>query len=99
MPQLRRVFRVRRRLGAALAAIKEIEKNWLGVINLNDIAFIYFALGDLDSYFTYVIRATEQHALRYPYVMYCPLFAKSREDPRYQEILDRLQRMTGMLKR
>lgn len=77
----------------ALRVIQEVEKNWRGAANLNDIAFIYYALDDLDSYFTYIIRATEQHTMRYAYVMYCPLFAKSREDPRYNELLDRLRRM------
>ena len=68
----------------ALAAIKEIEAKWLGATNLNDIAFVYYAVGDLDSYFAYIDRATDQHTLRYAYVMYSPLFAKARDDPRYQ---------------
>ena len=77
----------------ALAAIKEIEESWLGATNLNDIAFIYYALGDLDSYFAYVERALDQHTLRYAYVMYSPLFAKTRDDPRYQTLLDKLRKM------
>jgi adenylate cyclase len=77
----------------AIQQINQIEKIWRGAVNLNDIGFIYHALGDLDSYFTYIIRATEQHAIKYAYVMYCPLLAKSREDPRYQEVLARLRRM------
>ena len=77
----------------ALEAIKEIEEKWLGATNLNDIAFIYYALGDLDSYFAYVNRATDQHTLRYSYVMYSPLFAKAREDPRYQLFLEKVRKM------
>ena len=79
----------------ALAAIKEIETKWLGATNLNDIAFIYYALGDLDSYFAYVDRATDQHTVRYAYVMYSPLFAKARDDPRYQTFQDKIRKMTG----
>jgi serine/threonine-protein kinase len=78
----------------ALAAIKEIEAKWLGATNLNDIAFVMYALEDLDSYFAYAERATDQHTLRYSYVMYSPLFAKAREDPRYQALLGKLKKLT-----
>jgi adenylate cyclase len=77
----------------ALAAIKDIEANWRGATSLNEIAFIYNALGDLDSYFTYANRATDQHQMRYVYVMYCPLFEKSRADPRYNVLMERLRTM------
>ena len=77
----------------ALAAIKDIEAQWLGATNLNDIAFVYYALGDLDSYFAYVDRATNQHTLRYAYVMYSPLFAEARKDPRYQSFLAKAKRI------
>jgi len=74
-------------------AIKEIEAKWFGATNLNDIAFVYYALGDLDSYFAYVNRATDQHTLRYSYVLYSPLFAKARVDPRYQVFMQKVRRM------
>ena len=77
----------------ALRIIKEIEDNWFGATSLNDIAFIYYALGDLDSYFAYIDKATDQHVMRYRYVIYHPLFANSREDPRYQAVLDKLRKM------
>ena len=77
----------------ALKAIGHIEEKWLGATNLNDIAFVYYALGDLDSYFTYVNRATDQHVVRYWYVMYCPLFAKATVDPRYGEFLVKIRKM------
>ncbi len=76
----------------ALAAVKEIEANWLGATNLNDIAFVMYALDDFDSYFTYIDRAADQHTLRYAYAMYSPLFAKAREDPRYQLLLGKLEK-------
>ncbi len=77
----------------ALEVIKEIEGKWLGATNLNDIAFVYYALDDLDSYFAYVNRATDQHTMRYSYVMYSPLFAKAREDPRYLAVLEKIKKM------
>ena len=80
----------------ALSAIREIESKWVGATNLNDIAFVYYALGDLDSYFTYINRATDQHTVQYVNVMYSPLFAKARDDPRYPIFLDRIARMIQM---
>ena len=76
----------------ALGVIKEIEANWLGATNLNDIAFVHYALGDLDSFFAYINRATDQHTLRFFYPMYSPLFAKAREDPRFQAFLGKIRK-------
>jgi adenylate cyclase len=72
----------------ALDAIRKIEENWSGSLDLNGIAFVHYALGDLDSYFTYLNRATDQHVLNWAYPMYCPLFGRGRTDPRYQALLD-----------
>ena len=72
----------------ALRIIGEIESHW-NDSSPNAIGFISYALGDLDSYFTYINRASEQHVLRYVYVMYSPLFAKGREDPRYDELMQK----------
>jgi len=77
----------------AIASIAAIEKEWIGATSLNDIAFVHHALNDLDSYFAYVNRATDQHTIRYWYVMYCPLFSKAREDPRYPMFLDKVAKM------
>jgi len=77
----------------AMRSIKELESRWASTSTLNDIAFVYYALGDLDSYFAYIDKATDQHVMRYRYVIYNPLFAKSREDPRYQAVLDKLGKM------
>ncbi len=76
----------------ALQAIKKIEENWIGATNLSDIGYIHYALGDLDSYFVYMNKATDQHVLQYGYVMYCPLFAKSKADPRYARLMEKLER-------
>jgi TolB-like protein/Tfp pilus assembly protein PilF len=75
----------------ALEAIRNIEENWSGSLDLNGIAFIHYALGDLDSYFTYMNRAIDQHVLQHVYLLYCPLFAKGRNDPRYQGLLDKIK--------
>jgi len=77
----------------ALGVIKEIEAKWLGSTTLNDLAFVYYALDDLDSYFTYVNMSVEQHTYQYAYVMYCPLFSKARDDARYQAIQNKIKRM------
>jgi len=77
----------------ALEAIRKIEESWSGSLDLNGIGFIHYALGDLDSYFTYMNKATDQHVLNYAYPMYCPLFAQGRTDPRYQALLDKLGKM------
>jgi TolB-like protein/Flp pilus assembly protein TadD len=80
---------------AAQEAIREIEEEWLGATNLNDVAFVYYALGDLDSYFAYVNRATDQHTLRYSYVLYSPLFAKARNDSRYQDLMHKVEKLAS----
>ena len=77
----------------ALGVIKEIEAKWVGSSTLNDLAFVYYALDDLDSYFTYVNRSVDQHTYQYAYVMYCPLFSKARDDPRYHAVQNKIRRM------
>ncbi|HZW85160.1 MAG TPA: hypothetical protein VFE91_04580, partial [Nitrososphaerales archaeon] len=72
---------------AALQSIKRIEERFNETC-LNDIAFISYALGDMDAYFTYMKRASEQHVFRYIYFMYSPLLAGGREDSRYRELVE-----------
>jgi adenylate cyclase len=79
---------------AALQVIREIEESRAGALSLNDIGFIYYALGDLDSYFDYLNRALDHHALYITYPMYCPLFEKGRADPRYEALLERMRKMS-----
>ena len=79
----------------ALQAIKEIEERKL---NPNFVAYVYYALGDMDRYFGYTNRALEEHRLVANFVMYSPLLAKAREDPRYKELVERLRRMNGLAK-
>lgn len=82
--------------GAALRVIRGIEGNMTGALDLNGIAFIYCAVGDLDSYFKYINQATDQHLVQYAYVMYCPLLANSRADPRYPVLMDKMRKMSGL---
>ena len=63
-----------------------------------DVGFVYHALGDLDSYFQYVNSALEEHAIITMLVMYSPLLAKARTDPRYLEFLEKLRKQTGLKK-
>ena len=77
----------------ATKALKEVEENWKGGDSLNQMAFIYYGLGDLDSYFTYVNKAADQHILRFIWVMYSPAFAAGREDPRYKLVLEKVASM------
>ena len=83
---------------AALVAIKKIEDLKLGPIDFNYVGFVFHALGDLDSYFQYVNRALEEHAIITMFVMYSPLLAKARADPRYPEFLEKLRKQTGLTK-
>ena len=77
--------------GTALQAIRKIEENWSGALDLNGIGFIYYALGDFDSYFTYINKAADQHVLLYILPMYCPLFAQGRTDPRHQMLVEKIR--------
>ena len=79
----------------SLLAIKKIEDAKMGPIGFNYIGYVYHALGDLDSYFEYMNRALEAHTLIPSTMMYSPLFAKARADPRYLELLERLRKQGG----
>src|SRR5579875_614491 len=77
----------------AFLAIRKIEERNMGPIAYNYRAYIYHALGGMDRYFEYLNRAMEEHAGPFiTYVMYSPLLAKAREDPRYKELVEKLRR-------
>jgi TolB-like protein/Tfp pilus assembly protein PilF len=82
----------------AQLAIKKIEDLKAGPIGLNFIAYIYHALQDLDSYFECMNKALEAHMLIPSTVMYSPLFAKGRADPRFPETVERLRKQCGLTK-
>jgi adenylate cyclase len=82
----------------ALLAIKKIEDAKTGPIGFNFIGYVYHALGDLDSYFEYMNKALEVHMIIASVMMYSPLFAKARADPRYPELVERLRKQCGLTK-
>ena len=82
----------------AMLAVKKIEGAKMGAIGFNFIAYVYHALGDFDSYFAYMNKALEDHQIIASVLMYSPLFAKARGDPRYSELVERLRKQTGLTK-
>lgn len=78
---------------AALLAIRKIEEAKMGATGLNHIAYIRYALGDTASFFDYMNRALEVQALNSVMLMYSPLFAKVRTDPRYEALFDKMKKM------
>jgi tetratricopeptide (TPR) repeat protein len=82
----------------ALHIVKKIEDAKMGPISFNFIGYVYHALGDLDSFFAYMNRALETHALIPSTLMYSPLFAKARADPRYSELVKRIRKQMGLTK-
>jgi adenylate cyclase len=82
----------------ALLAVRKIEDAKTGPVGFNFIAYVYHALGDLDSYFEYMNKALEAHAIVASAVMYSPLLAKTRADPRYLELVEKLRRQCGLTK-
>ena len=80
----------------ALLAIKKIEDAKIGPLGFNYIGYIYHALGDLDSYFEYMNKAREAHQIIPSTMMYSPLFARARADPRYLELVERLRKQCGL---
>ena len=82
----------------ALLAIKKIEERKMGPVGYNYLAYIYFALGDVDGYFENMNRALREHVMFVNFVMYSPLLAKTREDPRYGELIGEMRRMNGLTK-
>jgi len=79
----------------ALLAVKKIEDARIGPIGFNYIGYIYHALGDLDSFFEYMNKAFEAHTIIPSTLMYSPLLAKGRADPRYPELVAKLRRQTA----
>ena len=82
----------------ALLVIRKIEDAKMGPISLNFIGYVYHALGDLDSYFEYMNKALEAHMIIPSTMMYSPLFAKARADPRYPELVEKNRKQCGLTK-
>jgi TolB-like protein len=82
----------------ALLAIKEIEDAKIGPLGFNFIGYIYHALGDLDSFFDCMNKALETHALIPSFLLYSRFFTKTRADPRYHELVEKLRSQLGVKK-
>jgi adenylate cyclase len=82
----------------ALLAVRKIEDAKMGPVGFNFIAYVYHALGDLDSYFEYLNKALETHAQVPSALMYSPLLAKARTDPRHLELVEKLRKQCGLTK-
>jgi adenylate cyclase len=50
--------------------------------------YIYHALGDMDTFYAYMQAAAEDHTLRAQDILYSPLFAEARKDPRMRQIVE-----------
>ena len=48
---------------------------------------VYFALGDLDRFFEYMFTAVRDHTIQLTRLLYSPLLAKARNDPRFRQLL------------
>jgi adenylate cyclase len=82
----------------ALLAVKKIEDSKMGPIGYNFIGYVYHALGDLDAFFECMNKALEGHAMIGSILLYSPLWAKARTDPRYQELTEKHRKQTGLTK-
>jgi len=82
----------------ALAAIKKLEEAKMGPLGFNFMAQVFLALGDLDSYFECMDRAVEGPAIVGLYLMAFPVPPKTREDPRYRELVEKFRRLKGLAK-
>jgi lipopolysaccharide biosynthesis regulator YciM len=82
----------------ALLAVKKIEDAKMGPIGFNFIGFVYHALGDLNSYFECMTKALEGHTIISSALIYSPLLAEARADPRYLELVEKLRRLNGLTK-
>jgi hypothetical protein len=82
----------------AQLVIKKMEDPKGGAVRFNFIAYIYHALGDLDSFFEYMNKALEAHSLIPSTLMYSPLLVKARADPRYMELMEKIRKSLGLTK-
>jgi len=80
----------------ALLAVKKIEDANMGPVGFNFIGYVYHGLGDLDSFFECMNKALEGHAIIGSILLYSPLWAKARTDPRYRELVERLRMQCGL---
>jgi adenylate cyclase len=64
-----------------IAKLDEVFKK--GTSRQSSIGYIYYALGDLDRFFEYMVAAAKNHTLQAVRVRLSPLFKAARRDPRF----------------
>jgi len=64
-----------------ITKIDEVFKK--GTSRQSSIGYIYYALGDLDRYFEYMVASAKNHTLQAVKVRLSPLLAAARKDPRF----------------
>jgi adenylate cyclase len=83
----------------ATLAIKKLEEDAkVNPVAFNYMAYVYQSLGDLDSYFECMDKAVEGHVQIQSIMMYSPLIAKARADPRFPHLVERIRKQTGLAK-
>jgi TolB-like protein/Flp pilus assembly protein TadD len=83
----------------ATRAIKKLEEDAkTSPTALNFVAYVYHSLGDMDSYFEWMNKAVEAHSQIQSFMMYSPLLANARADPRFKELVEKVRKQTGLEK-
>lgn len=72
----------------ALEMIKKLDADHApGWARSQSAGFVYYALGDLDRFFDYMFTAARDHTIVMSRVLYSPLLAGARKDPRFRKLL------------
>jgi adenylate cyclase len=70
-----------------IKTLRELERD--GSLTCLFAGFVYFGLGEMDSFFDCMEQALELHNLPVLELRWSPLYAEAREDPRYPDLMQR----------